>query len=142
MDIHRFEQLSAAYGADVRRWPQAEREAAASLMAGQPDATSAILREADSLDGLLHASRPPVPSAFLREAVIRSARRSHARSLADAWSRLWLPGAAAAACAAGILAGAILVGALGAETRGEEAIAAAAPDEASIISTWLEGRST
>ena len=142
MDIQRFEQLSAAYGADLRRWPEAEREAAASLVAGEPEASAAVLREADGLDGLLDTSRPPVPSAFLREAVIRSARRSHARSLADAWSRLWLPGAAAAACAAGMLCGAILVGTLGAETRGEEAIAAAAPDEASIISTWLEGRTT
>ena len=34
MDENRFEALAGAYGADLRRWPEAERAAAEAFRAG------------------------------------------------------------------------------------------------------------
>ena len=131
MDIQRFEQLSAAYGGDPRRWPQVERERAEGLLATEPGATAAILREADGLDAMLDSSRPPVPSAALRDAILKSAPKPGlARPALSAWDRLWLPGAGFAAAAiaiAGILCGAVLVNAIGADPGGEAMVAPPRP---------------
>ena len=148
MDIQRFEQLSAAYGGDTRRWPQVERERASALIVAEPAATAAILREADSLDVALEASRPPVPPAALREAILMSAPRSGAgRPTLSAWDRLWAPklGMAAAAIAiAGILCGAVLVGAIAADPGGAAMVAAASstPEDTGAVTNWLEDRAT
>ena len=149
MDIQRFEQLSAAYGGDVRRWPQVEREGASVLIAAQPEAAAAILREADSLDMALEASRPPVPSAALREAILMSAPRSgNLRPKLSAWDRLWAPRAGVAAAAviaiAGILCGAVLVGAIAADPGAEAMVAAASstPEDTGSVTNWLEDRAT
>ena len=49
MNLERFEYLADAYGADLRRWPEAEREAALEILANQmsryPRITPALLRE-------------------------------------------------------------------------------------------------
>jgi hypothetical protein len=104
MDENRFEALAGAYGADLRRWPEAERAAAEAFRAAAPDAARTILARADLLDAALDAWRTPAPSAALREAVL--ARAPVPRSAARRFG-FWLSGAgvAAAAAAAGIVVG-------------------------------------
>lgn len=105
MTYERFETLADAYGGDLRRWPEAEREAARALRDADPRA-AVLLAEADGLDALLDAAPRPVASHVLREAVIASAAgaglgaglRSRRRGPGPL---AWLSGAgwAAAACA-------------------------------------------
>src|SRR5690606_1457714 len=52
MTRERFENLADAYGGDLRRWPEAEREAGRALAAADPRA-AALLLEADAVDALL-----------------------------------------------------------------------------------------
>jgi hypothetical protein len=101
MTYERFEYLVDAYGGDLRRWPQAEREAARALRDADPRA-AVLLREADGLDALLDAAPRPAPSHALREAVIASAAGAGLRGRRRGPGPLaWLSGAgwAAAACA-------------------------------------------
>ena len=42
MDKDRFETLAAAYGGDLRRWPEAERAAAEDFRRGNPEAAAAM----------------------------------------------------------------------------------------------------
>ncbi|WP_313001753.1 hypothetical protein [Brevundimonas sp.] len=102
MTYERFDYLADAYGGDLRRWPEAEREAARALVAADPR-TAALLREADGLDALLDAAPRPAPSHALREAVIASAAGAglKARRRGAIGPLAWLSGAgwAAAACA-------------------------------------------
>ena len=72
MDLERFEHLADAYGADLRRWPEAEREAARRLLAADPRA-GRVLDAADVLDAFLDKAPRPAPSYALRERVIADA---------------------------------------------------------------------
>ncbi|MDI7775361.1 hypothetical protein [Asticcacaulis sp. EMRT-3] len=53
MDETRFAAILAAYGAEARRWPQAEREAALAFMQAHADLADGLLAEARATDGLL-----------------------------------------------------------------------------------------
>ncbi|MBC7769031.1 MAG: hypothetical protein H7124_09610 [Phycisphaerales bacterium] len=80
MDRDRFEAIVAAYGADSRRWPAGEREAALRFVAGDDD-----LADARALDALLAlAPSPPPPSDLLVARVLREAARSRQSNLAPA----------------------------------------------------------
>lgn len=128
MDLTRFEALAEAYGADLRRWPAAERDAADALMAAQPQSARAILADAEGLDDLLAASRPPVVSQALREAVLAAAPRPRPRRSALGF---WLSGAGfATAAVAGMLVGASALTAITAEDRADQALAEILPDDA------------
>ena len=72
MTYERFETLADAYGGDLRRWPEAEREAARLLKETDPRA-AALLADADRLDALLDAAPRAVASHALREQVLASA---------------------------------------------------------------------
>ena len=107
MTRERFEALAEAHGADISRWPPAERDSAAVWLAREPEAAGRVLARAGDLDVLLDAWRPaPAPRA-LHEAVIAAApmpRRHLGR---------WLWGAGlgaglAAACAAGLTVGVVM----------------------------------
>ena len=108
MNLNRFEQLAWAFGADLGRWPLADREAALHLVATEPASAEALLAQAARLDRILNVTAPlPVPSRALRERIILAAPSARAFSLA--WR--WLAGATigatmAAACAAGLATGA------------------------------------
>ena len=108
MNLNRFEQLAWAFGADLDRWPLADREAALHLVASEPTAAGTLLAQAARLDRILDVPAPlPAPSRALRERIILAAPKAPAFSLA--WR--WLTGAAigatmAAACAAGLATGA------------------------------------
>ncbi|HVZ98745.1 MAG TPA: hypothetical protein VG841_00360 [Caulobacterales bacterium] len=61
MDAARFEAIVAAYGADVRRWPEAERQAAEWFARTQPEA-AALCAEARALDSALDADIDASPA--------------------------------------------------------------------------------
>jgi len=107
MDIERFERLIEAYGADPKRWPAEEREAARALAHANAERCGPLLETAHELDLAMDCAPVGAPSLALRERVIEAAPRGRHRRL-DASSRwLWWPGLAAA-CAAGVLAGVVV----------------------------------
>ncbi|MGV9008973.1 hypothetical protein [Brevundimonas sp.] len=115
----RFIALTEAYGADRRRWPEAERAKADAYVAAHPDAARRAMADADTLDAQLFASRPLQPSAALRDRVIaaatvRPARRTWLSQLGLAMGAGW----AAAACA-GVAAGVVMTGHLTADVRAD-----------------------
>ncbi len=124
MTSERFLALVAAYGADARRWPEAERAAARAFAAAHPDAAAPALAEADAADALLHASRAAHPSMALRDRVIASAAEAGLKARRE--GRRWLDrlaltlgaGWAAAACA-GIVAGVMMTTWLTADAQAE-----------------------
>ncbi|MDP3803159.1 hypothetical protein [Brevundimonas sp.] len=113
MTAERFLALVAAWGADARRWPEAERAAAQAFAAASPEAARAALAEADATDALLQLSRASHPSAALRDRVIASAAGAGLKARRE--GRRWLDrltlalgaGWVAAACA-GIAAGVMM----------------------------------
>jgi transposase len=132
MKRERFEDLAGTYGADLRRWPEAERAWAERLLAHAPELRS-VLDEAAALDALLDASPAPWPSQALRDRVIAAAPRpsrvpalagvaSWAGVLSPAgWSRSGVAfgaGWAAAACAGGV-AGMMLTQTLTADVQAD-----------------------
>ncbi|WEK58317.1 MAG: hypothetical protein P0Y52_01905 [Candidatus Brevundimonas phytovorans] len=121
MTYERFEHLADAYGGDLRRWPEGEREAARALLARDPRAAG-LLAEADGLDALLDAAPRPAASHALREAVIASAAGAglKARRRGAIGPLAWLSGAgwAAAACA-GVVFGVNLTSHLTADVQAD-----------------------
>lgn len=106
----RFAELVDIYGAEPRRWPQAQRQAAIAFMENRPEEVESILRTARSLDTALDRYIVPEPSAKLIRVVMDSAPsiRSAARRI-----RLWRQGAGFAAVGlAGALAGALAIAVL------------------------------
>jgi hypothetical protein len=106
MTEDRFAALAAAYGADIGRWPEGEREAARRL-AALPELRATLQTEAD-LDHLLWQATTAAPSHALSEAVIAMA--PPARRTGGELMR-WLMGVGVAggmiaACAAGVAMGA------------------------------------
>jgi ferric-dicitrate binding protein FerR (iron transport regulator) len=103
MDRERFQILAEAFGADLRRWPDAERDAAEALRAADGAFAAQALAEADRLDAALDAWRPMTVSADLREAVVGAAPAMRPRRLLARWA---LGAGLACACAAGVAVGA------------------------------------
>lgn len=110
MTAQRLTALIEAYGADPARWPAHERSLGAAALA-EP-ALRIALDEARALDQLLDASRPPAPSAALRDRVLAGALMAGLTAPRRRWSfdpLTWLSGAGwAAAAFAGVLAGGAL----------------------------------
>jgi hypothetical protein len=116
MEISRFRQIIAAYGADPKRWPEAERTAALVLFDDSPEA-QAMCRVAGDLDAVLAASPLPQSSPELIAAVLTDA------GAAQWWQRLqalwpfgplWQPAVSLAAAAIlGIVVGAYTGGETG-----------------------------
>lgn len=107
MTPERFADLADAHGANLDRWPAADRESARALIErNDPQALSA-LKEAAWLDQRLDRHRPPVPDAGLERHVLASAvsarRPSAWRRYGDWWSRLGFVGVGLAGVATGML---------------------------------------
>lgn len=123
MTAERFMALAAAYGADLRRWPMAERAAAEAYLAAAPQTARPALAQADEIDALLFASARPAPSAALRDRVLASAAQAGLKAGAG---RRWLErmvlvlgaGWAAAACA-GVAAGVLMTTHLTADAQAD-----------------------
>ena len=112
MNGERLNHVAEAYGADWRRWPEADRAAAQALIEADPSAADRLLFEARQTDVVLDASPRPAVSIALRDRVLASALAAGLtpRRARRALGRLaWMFGAgwAAAACA-GVVAGANL----------------------------------
>jgi hypothetical protein len=107
MTPERFETLAEAFGGDVARWPQAEREVAAELMAAQPTWAQTVLAGARALDSALSAYAPPTAAPGLAERIAGSAPRPRAVGLWGGWLLpAGMAAGLAAACAAGVILGA------------------------------------
>jgi hypothetical protein len=120
MTPERFIALVEAYGADRRRWPEAERTAAEAFAAAHPEVAGPALAAADDLDAVLHRSPTPQVSAALRGRVIAAA--SAAPRAGRRWiNRLGLVFGAgwAAAAAAGVVAGVMLTGHVTADVQAD-----------------------
>lgn len=121
MTRERFDYLAQAYGGDLRRWPEIEREGARALAADDPQA-AALLREADDLDALLDAAPRVAASHALREQVIAAAAGAGLgrRRRGGIGVMAWLSGAgwAAAACA-GAFFGVVLTSQMTADIRAD-----------------------
>ncbi|HEY4585659.1 MAG TPA: hypothetical protein VIG84_04645 [Brevundimonas sp.] len=143
MNLERFEHLADAYGADLRRWPEAEREAARRLLAADPRA-GRVLDAADVLDAFLDKAPRPAPSYALRERVIADAAGARLGRGRGLWGPFaWMSGAgwAAAACA-GVAFGMVLTSQMTAEVRADTVLYQAsltAPDDAEILAAGLGG---
>ncbi|MFN4296108.1 MAG: hypothetical protein ACK4FB_04650 [Brevundimonas sp.] len=109
MNAQRFQDLADAYGADLRRWPEAERGAAGAFMDSDPQGAERLLFEARQMDLALDAAPRPMVSHALREQVIALAAAAGLRPRARRFGFgrfAWMSGAGwAAACAAGIMVG-------------------------------------
>jgi hypothetical protein len=73
MDARRFEALAEAYGGDLRRWPEAEREAATTFASSE--AGQAISRHAGTLDALLDSYSVQHSGKALHDSILRTAGR-------------------------------------------------------------------
>lgn len=129
MTPERFAALAEAYGGDVVRWPEADREAAAALMVARPGWARDVLAGAGDLDAALGAYPAPRASAGLADRIAAGAPRPRPR-----WVGWLLPagmGAGlAAACAAGVMAGAQLHAASSTATASDpDAVVTAVTDE-------------
>lgn len=102
MDAKRFAALAAAYGGDLRRWPQAERMAGAMFAAGEGG--RAILDQAGGLDLLLDSYRVDAPATALHATVLRAAGRHIVRRRRQRvwWLGLSLAGIGLAGAVAGL----------------------------------------
>lgn len=77
MDRARFEYLLDAYGADFRRWPLDEREAAQVFAQANADTVAPLLSAARALDTKLNwANDTPATSAALINRVVAAAPRA------------------------------------------------------------------
>jgi hypothetical protein len=127
MTPERFETLAEAWGGDVARWPHADREAAAALMAEQPAWAERVLADAGELDAALSALAPPRGASDLADRIAAGAPKARPR-----WQGWLVPagmGAGlAAACAAGVMMGAQL-GAPAMAPDEPDALVAAVSDE-------------
>ena len=112
MNAERLKQLAEAYGADKRRWPEAERKRAEALLESDGAWADRLLFDARQTDAALNASRQPMVSTALRDRVIASALAAGLtpRKARMVWDRLvlWFGAGWAAAACAGVIAGATL----------------------------------
>ncbi len=135
MTQERFAELAMAYGADIGRWPEGEREAARRLAGAEAaPGTASVALEAESvLDHLLWRATAASPSLALSDRVIALAPPARA---APGWLARWLTGVGVAtglagACAAGVAMGVVfaphalinVVTPIHAPPQGEEAAA-------------------
>ena len=110
MDADRLKYLAGAYGADMRRWPEADRAAGQAMAAHDRQAVDRILLEARQLDAVLDRAPPIAVSHELREQVIALAAAQglgRPRRLRFSFDPMtWLSGAGmAAAVMAGVMVG-------------------------------------
>jgi hypothetical protein len=129
MDATRFAALAEAHGGAIARWPAAEQDAAYGWLAEAPDLAQAVLNEAQALDEMLRAVRPPSPSAALRDHILALAPQPRApvRPAGRLWR--WLAGAGVGAALAASCAGGVAVG-IGLTAASPPAVSPAAPQEA------------
>src|SRR5471032_2880442 len=107
MTPERFHQLADAYGAELRRWPSAERTGAQALLDSGNAQALATLHQARLLDRLLDSHQVPAASPALVRSIVASATLTPAPSFwrrhMDWWSKAGFVGVGLAGIAAGML---------------------------------------
>lgn len=86
MTLERLRAVIEAYGASTARWPEAERAAAAVLLAESAEAR-ALVTAAAPLDELLDAAPAVAPTAAMRAAILAAAPRAR-RPRGEGWRAL------------------------------------------------------
>ena len=76
MELDRFEALCDAYGGDIDRWPDDEREAANALVEANPQETRLMLEAARALDEALAAAVYDPPSELLYQRIVAEGARA------------------------------------------------------------------
>lgn len=133
MNRQRFETLAEAFGGDVARWPEAEREAAAERMAAEPDWARGVLAEAANLDLALDTWEAPRGSIGLASRIAAGAPAGRRRRWAGWLLPAGMGAGLAAACAAGVVAGAALAQSLPAGSDADALVAAYDDDDVSLF---------
>jgi hypothetical protein len=115
MSMARFQALAEAYGGEIARWPEGEREAARALLASDPTPLASVLAEASQVDRLLDLAPAQAVDAALLGRLITAAPQT------PNTARRWATGLSAAlglsaAAFAGVLAGVALGGHVNAPT--------------------------
>lgn len=105
MNPERFAALADAYGAQIARWPETERAAAAVF--AETAQGKEILSRADELDALLDSHRVAPPSANLRAQVLRQATEKFEKKHIVRW-RIGLAGVGFAGVIAGMIMATLL----------------------------------
>lgn len=102
MDARRFAALTEAYGGDLRRWPQVEREAAAAFASSETGQD--ISRQARALDARLDSYSVRHPGKALHDTILRTADRYIVRRRRQRfwWLGLGLAGIGLAGAIAGL----------------------------------------
>ncbi len=123
MDATRFGELADAWGGDLQRWPEAERDAARVWADAHPVEAQRALFDARQTDAALFASPNPTVSMALRDRVLASATMKARAAWPSLRKLLWIGGVgwAAAACA-GVMVGATLSGHLTAQSQADAAV--------------------
>jgi len=112
MTPERFQALLDSCGADLRRWPEAERDAARALLASDSAALRAAHAEAAMLDRDLDACEIAPPGAALIERIASAAGSTGSAGRGRSWWRLepfWPRAGWALTGMAGAVAGALVV---------------------------------
>ena len=145
MSLGRLRQLAEAYGADPRRWPASEREAATAFLAASSAARD-LLAAARQLDGVLALAPAEVPDAALARLTAATAfpppRRAASPPMASASGWMgWLASAfwPRATVLAGMMALGIITGlAIEPVTAGSDAYASVLSDLTGDLDEELE----
>ncbi len=107
MTPERFAYLAHAYGADLQRWPAAERAAAQGLLERGDAASLDVLQQARQLDSLLDCYQLAAPDPALARRIAASATSARPASFwsryADWLSRVGFVGVGLAGIATGML---------------------------------------
>jgi hypothetical protein len=74
VDELRFKTLLEAYGADVERWPAAERDAGRRQLTAVGESERDLVSDSAALDALLRAPQPVQPSAALVGRIMQAAQ--------------------------------------------------------------------
>ena len=119
MTSQRFADIVDAYGADPRRWPDAERADAQAFARAHPGEAQARLAAAAMLDACLDADVVEPAGRALQRRIVASAKTQRPARWRGPWPFIarpaswWIPGAALAGDgAAGSVAGAVVMSAL------------------------------
>jgi hypothetical protein len=142
MDMSAFRELVETYGADRRRWPDDRRAAAEALLETDPAAQTLWAEEA-RFEETLGAWGVPEASDALREAIFNAAPRTRGSlivSLPRGWFGAGIGAMMAASCAAGVMAGSLLVAPPEPTETGEAVVWAAlsGPADASVADDEAE----
>lgn len=113
MTLEQFQHLADTYGGVIARWPADQRPGAESYCEAFPRLASTVLAQAEALDMALDAWLPISVGHDLRERVAGSAQIRAQHNSRPGW--LWPAGIGiglASACAAGLVLGVSLSGAV------------------------------